>query len=103
MHPDTQVFGHMGAAATGLGSAFGRDFHEYFAVFLTLVLQVADKLSPPGIGDAFTQMMVSNHVFNGQILYCNHVILFNYAAGNLVQKVFALVGYFSVYPGYLFR
>ena len=66
-----------------------------------LVLQLPPELTPRCVCDGLGQSVVSDHVFRGQILNADHVVLADDFRGHLVEHILPLVGDVLMQPCHL--
>lgn len=78
-----------GAQLAGRVEAVNHD--DLFAIPGSLVLQLATELAPRCIADRLGQLMVLDHVFRGQVLDADDVVLADQLGGQLVLHVQPLV------------
>ena len=98
-----QVLRHyLTAARTFLACMVGFHFFKLLAGAFSLALQFQSKTTPPRVGYALGEVMVLEHVGNGQVLYSDFIASFKDAVRCLKLKILALIRYMFMAAGHNF-
>lgn len=76
---------------TFLACAVWIDFYYLTIGASSLIREKVPKSTPSGIGYAFTQVFVFDHIFDFQFFNCNQIKVFNIMICSFVQKVRSLI------------
>ena len=93
MHTNSKrLFDHRSAARASLGCSIWLNQHNHTTSILSFVRSVLDQLSPSGIRDALTQMMVLKHVLDTQIFKSHEAKGIHQLSAFLMSKILSPVG-----------
>ena len=73
------------------------DLDQFFTVPFTFILKLTKKFAPSSIANTASQLAVTNHVSNCQVLNSNQIITIDQISSQLVQKIGTSIFDFGVY------
>jgi hypothetical protein len=75
----------------GFGSEVGIDQHDRTTGTCSLVREMLEQIAPSGVQNALGQIAM-HHTGDGEVFERDHVVAFDQGVGQLVERIFALIG-----------
>ena len=100
-HGYREIHSHLPASRASLATREPRGcLHHLTAIPPRLVCDLSDELAPTGVGNGFRQVVVAQQARDVQALQRDRLVLRHETRCELVEAIFASVGYASVHTRY---